>query len=88
VTAQTEGFDALRFVDLLAPHVQAFHAHQNAGAADTHDPVVEGWVLDTLRRPDLAAKPIIVEAKLADAEAAAAHVRWLDARASPVRSGS
>ncbi|MDX6503608.1 MAG: hypothetical protein QOE29_733 [Gaiellaceae bacterium] len=88
VTAQTEGFDALRYVDLVAPHVQAFHAHQNGGAADTHDPVGEGWVLDTLRRPELAAKPIIVEAKLRDADAAAAHVSWLDAAASPVRSGS
>ncbi len=88
VTAQTEGFDALRFVDLLAPHVRAFHAHQNGGAADTHDPVDEGWVLDTLRRPDLAAAPIVVEAKLAGAEAAAAHVRWLSGAATAVRSGS
>jgi sugar phosphate isomerase/epimerase len=78
VTSTTLGFDPVHFVDAVAPFIGAFHAHENDGEEDEHRPVSGGWILETLRRPQFARCPIIVEAKLTDASSLADHVRWLE----------
>lgn len=78
VSAHTLGFDRMYFVDQLAPYVQAIHVHDNDGIADTHKPIQpNSWVIDVLRRPELAGLPLVVEAKFNDITELCQHVSWL-----------
>jgi sugar phosphate isomerase/epimerase len=78
VTADTLDFDRVAYVDALAPHVRAWHVHDNDGTIDAHRPVEAGsWVHELLLRPAFAGQPVTVEAKFPDAPSLAAHVRWL-----------
>jgi len=78
VTSHTLGFDRMAFVDQVAPHIRAFHVHDNDRTADTHQPVQPGsWVFDVLSRPEFADLPIVVEAKLANVAELRRHVDWM-----------
>lgn len=78
VTAHTFGFDPMSFVDRVAPHIRAFHVHDNDGITDTHRPIQSGsWIIDVLRNPKFAGFPIIVEAKFKNVYDINQHVNWL-----------
>ena len=78
VSARTLGFEPLEFVDELAGDIRAFHAHDNDGSSDTHDPVAEGsWVLDVLRRPEHAGAAVVAEARVRDPDSLAVQLGLL-----------
>lgn len=79
VTSRTLGFDRWDFVTRIAPHIRAFHVHDNDGSADTHTPIRPGsWVLDVLRREEFSTLPVIVEAKFRTVTELRDHIDWLD----------
>ncbi|NJN67378.1 MAG: sugar phosphate isomerase/epimerase [Chloroflexaceae bacterium] len=79
VSAQTFGFDCLAGIEKLAPHIRAFHLHDNDGVSDLHWPVrPESWTLEVLRRAAFATLPIVVEAKFPDVMSLRQHVEWLN----------
>lgn len=78
VTAHTLGFEPMSFIDQVAPHIRAFHVHDNDGIADTHQPIQpDSWILDVLRHPKFAGLPIVVEAKFKNVHDLRKHVNWL-----------
>jgi len=78
VTAHTFGFDPISFVDQVAPHIRAFHVHDNDGITDTHQPIKpDSWILDVLRQPKFANLPIVIEAKFKNINDLYEHVNWL-----------
>ena len=78
VTAHTFGFDRIEFIRQVAPHVRAFHVHENDGTADFHRPIQPGsWVLDVLRWSEFAELALLLETKFEDVSDLARHVAWL-----------
>ena len=78
VTAHTFGFDPMSFIDQVAPHIRAFHVHDNDGISDTHQPIQpDSWVLDVLCQPKFADLPIVIEAKFNNVRDLCEHVNWL-----------
>jgi sugar phosphate isomerase/epimerase len=79
VTARTYGFDPVSFLDTVAPHVEAFHLHDNDGRGDQHRPAANGsWALDAVTRPEFADATVSVEASFPTVADLAAYVRGLE----------
>ena len=75
VTAQTFGFDGIRFIEILRPFVKAFHVNQNNGLVDMAHPLSpSNPVFPILKTFDV---PIINEAHFDHIEALAEHFHWL-----------
>lgn len=78
VTACTLGFNAVDFVDAVAPALGAFHLHDNNGTADLHLPVTQdSWALQVIRQCRFNSLPVINEAKFSTATAMVEHCNWL-----------
>jgi sugar phosphate isomerase/epimerase len=76
VTATTFGFDREAFVHTLAPHIGAFHVHDNDGLVDQHRPAApDSWILPLVRS---VGAPLVVEARFPDVAALADHVRRME----------
>lgn len=57
--AHTYGLDPMAFLRSLAPHVRAFHIHNNNGQNDSHNPLYEG----TLSYPPLLKDIVLTHAR-------------------------
>lgn len=78
VSAQTCGFDKMKFVDDVAHFIGAFHVHENNGHADFHLPVQPGsWILNVLRKELFATVPVIIESKFTHLMELKFHVEWM-----------
>jgi sugar phosphate isomerase/epimerase len=78
VSANSLGFDPVRFFDVLAPRVRALHLHDNDGRVDLHAPVTRGsGIMGVLRRPAFQDVPIIIEAKFDEVSELREHYDWL-----------
>lgn len=79
VTARTLDFDRTAFVDVVAPHIEAFHLHDNDSLEDLHRPATsDSWALDVVRRPQFGDATVCVEASFDSVPALAAYVRTLE----------
>jgi len=89
ISAETLGFTPEAFVDEMAPHIRAFHAHDNDGKTDLHEPVQEGsWALGILRRPEFVDAIAVDEARFVSAAALARHVEFLAVARAATEIGS
>ena len=78
ISARTLGVNRLEFIERLAPYIHAFHVHDNDGIDDTHKPPQPGsWILDVLRRPELADLPVVIESRFENERALRQHFDWL-----------